>query len=59
MSKVLGWFFFSDLYTYSFNLNNLAYHKAAGETPTGSGLTSADSLQSLQLHPSPREKRHS
>ena len=33
MSKVFC-FFFLDLYTYSFNMNNLAYHKAAGETLT-------------------------
>ena len=41
MSKVVFFFFFLDLYTYSFNLNNLAYHEAAGETQSPSPLSAA------------------
>ena len=43
MSKVF--LFFSDLYTYSFNMNNLAYHKAAGETLTPIPLSCREEAQ--------------
>ena len=37
--------FFSDLYTYSFNLNNLAYHKVEGETLTAMPLSCREEAQ--------------
>lgn len=43
MSKVF--LFFSDLYTYSFNLNNLAYHKVEGETLTAMPLSCREEAQ--------------